>query len=103
MAQPKSWPSVATVTAEATWLKNLPSVMLPLVERWPTVCTDGVGQTQVIKQSIYATDEVLVRCRAYRVSPMKKAIMKEHLDKMLDDGVIEPSDSTWSVPAVLTA
>ncbi|KAG6465637.1 hypothetical protein O3G_MSEX015285, partial [Manduca sexta] len=37
----------------------------------------------------------------YRVTPSKKEIMRKEIDKMLEEGVIEESDSEWTSPVVL--
>lgn len=61
-----------------------------LMRKWPTVCNSQLGMTTVCTHTIYTTDEMPVRCRAYRVSPQKKALTQEHLHQMMEDGVIEP-------------
>lgn len=45
-----------------------------LMLTWPTVCTNEIGQSSVIKHRIITTNEVPVRKRAYRVSVEKKKV-----------------------------
>ena len=42
-----------------------------------------------------------IRCNPRKLSPKKIKIQQELVDKMLEDGQIEPSDSAWSAPTVL--
>ncbi|GFY32406.1 retrovirus-related Pol polyprotein from transposon 17.6 [Trichonephila clavipes] len=39
--------------------------------------------------------------RAYRVSPTERRIIHEEVQKMLDEGIVQPSESPWSSPIVL--
>ncbi|GFY21743.1 retrovirus-related Pol polyprotein from transposon 297 [Trichonephila clavipes] len=39
--------------------------------------------------------------RAYRVSPTERRIIHEEVQKMLDEGIVQPSESPWSSPVVL--
>ncbi|XP_028286092.1 uncharacterized protein LOC114451563 [Parambassis ranga] len=82
-------------------LKALPEMIQPLALKWPSVCSDTIGRTNVIKHTIPTMDNVPVRTRAYRVSPKKKEIIKEQVEKMLKDEVIEPCHSPWGAPVVL--
>lgn len=75
--------------------------MRPLLQKWSSVWTEVKGITDVLKHKIWTVDEVPVRQRAYRVSPQKQGIIEEHIQKMLREGVIEPSSSAWASPAVL--
>ncbi|GFV86131.1 transposon Tf2-9 polyprotein [Trichonephila clavipes] len=38
---------------------------------------------------------------AYRVSPTERRIIHEEVQKMLDEGIVRPSESPWSSPVVL--
>ncbi len=73
----------------------------PLLQKWPSVWTETTGTTNVIQHNILTTDELPVRKSAYCVSPHKQAIIEEHLDKMINNGVIAPSSSAWASPVVL--
>ena len=85
----------------APLLEVQPEVVRPLLRKWPSVWTESTGSTNVIQHNILTMDELPVRKRAYRVSPQKQAVIDEHLDKMLKNGVIEPSSSAWASPVVL--
>lgn len=79
-----------------------PEAVRALLQEWPEVWTESTGATDVIKHKIWTTDELPVRKRAYRVSPQKQTVIEEELQKMLCNGVIEPSSSAWASPVVLT-
>ncbi len=68
---------------------------------WPTVCTDILGQTNLIRHRINTIDEIPVRKKAYPVSVNKQKFMDEEVASMLDKGIIRPSVSPWAAPVVL--
>ena len=39
--------------------------------------------------------------RAYRVSPKEENYIKTEIEKMMENGIIRPSNSPWSSPIVL--
>ena len=55
------------------------------------VCTTKVGRTEILKHQIFLTNPVPIRQKPYRVSPPKQKVMKELIEDMLQDDVIEPS------------
>ncbi|KAE8297832.1 Retrovirus-related Pol polyprotein from transposon 17.6 Protease [Larimichthys crocea] len=65
------------------------------------VCTTKVGRTGILKHQIFLTSPVPIRQKPYRVSPPKQKVMKELIEDMLKDDVIEPSYSAWASPVVL--
>ena len=42
-----------------------------------------------------------VRCCAYRYTPPKQILIRDHVNKLLSQGLIYPTCSPWSVPVVL--
>ncbi|GBN33189.1 Transposon Ty3-I Gag-Pol polyprotein, partial [Araneus ventricosus] len=54
-----------------------------------------------VKHRINTGDYAPVKQKAYRVSPTERRIIREEVDKMLDKGIIQPSESPWSSPVVL--
>ncbi|GFW29045.1 CCHC-type domain-containing protein [Trichonephila clavipes] len=54
-----------------------------------------------VKHRIFTGDHAPINQRAYRVSPTERRIIHEEVQKMLDEGIIQPSKSPWSSPIVL--
>ncbi|KAI2644983.1 Transposon Ty3-I Gag-Pol polyprotein [Labeo rohita] len=68
---------------------------------WPRTTSNILRKTSVVQHKITLTDDIPLKSRAYRVSPIKKQIIEQHVDQMLQDNIIEPSFSPWSSPVVL--
>lgn len=54
-----------------------------------------------IKHRIYTGDHPPIKQRPYRVSPTERRIIQTEVEKMIDMGVVKPSESPWSSPVVL--
>ncbi|GFU09470.1 transposon Ty3-I Gag-Pol polyprotein [Trichonephila clavipes] len=50
----------------------------------------------------FTGDHAPINQRAYRVSPTERRIIHERGSKMLDEGIVQPSESPWSSPVVLS-
>lgn len=61
---------------------------------------DGLGCTDLVEH-IIKTNSLPIKQRHYPLSPPLQKQVNEELDKMLEDGVIEPSSSPWASPIVL--
>lgn len=62
----------------------------------------GLGRTTLITHTIDTGDAAPIRQRYYRMSPEKQRILVEQLDDMLKEDVVEPCESPWSSPVLLT-
>ncbi len=72
-----------------------------ILESYPTVCTCRPGRTNVLEHCLYSHQQVPIKQRPYRLSPVKQTIVKEQIQDMLNAGIIEPSYSAWASPVVL--
>ena len=64
--------------------------------------TDDLNKTSLYPHAIRLKENSQpVKQRAYRTSKMKADIIKEELTKLLNKGLIAPSQSPWSSPVVL--
>ena len=64
-------------------------------------CGDELGYTDLIKHTIPTTDDRPVRLPHRRILPNLQPEVKEHLQKWVKQGVIEPSKSSYASQAVL--
>jgi hypothetical protein len=62
----------------------------------------GLGRTSLITHSINTGDAPPIRQRYYRMSPEKQRLLVTQLDEMLRENVVEPCESPWSSPVLLT-
>ena len=46
-------------------------------------------------------DTAPIKCRHRRYTPQEKAIIRKETQELLDNGMVELSDSPWSAPVVL--
>ncbi|MES9880089.1 MAG: reverse transcriptase domain-containing protein [Sedimenticola sp.] len=62
---------------------------------------EDLGRTGVVKHKINTGDAPPVKQHPRRLPLAKRELVKEELTKMLQQGIIEPSQSPWSSPIVL--
>ena len=62
---------------------------------------DTPGITHVMKLDVDVGDANPMRQHPYRLKPTKQAILQKEVRNMLDQDIIEPSDSEWSSPCLM--
>ena len=63
--------------------------------------SSDIGCTNVYQHRIDTGDHAPFRQKPYRQTPAGRERVNEHVQQMLDDGVIVESDSTWAAPVVM--
>ncbi|KAK3750265.1 hypothetical protein QZH41_006601 [Actinostola sp. cb2023] len=65
-------------------------------------CFPGdLGRTNLVEHRINTGDTIPIKQPARRLPMHRRAEAEEHIKKMLNDGIIEPSSSDWASPIVL--
>lgn len=70
-----------------------------LLEKFPGTITKKLGKTNVITYKLNLKPNHKVRCRPYQFSPIKTAILREHIDELLKNNIIRESTSEYASPA----
>ncbi|GFU84281.1 retrovirus-related Pol polyprotein from transposon 297 [Trichonephila clavipes] len=85
------------MTNRETSYPNYPEIF------WAFTKTDKSTAAKTnVKHRIFTGDHAPINQRAYRVSPTERRIIHEEVQKMLDEGIVQPSESPWSSPVVLS-
>ncbi|XP_067668071.1 uncharacterized protein [Haliotis asinina] len=74
--------------------------MSDLIHEFSYIFPDVPGRTGVVSHDIDIGDAVPVKEHPYRMNPVKHEILQKELKCMLDNDIIEPSESPWSSPCV---
>ena len=72
-----------------------------LIKEFSSVLTPKLGLTKLIEYKINLSDQKVIRLPPYKLSPPKMEVMRNHINKLLEQGVIEPSTSPYSSPSFL--
>lgn len=62
---------------------------------------NDVGECQVTKHSINIGDSLPFKLRAYRTSPQNQILIDTEVERLLNAGIIEESDSSYASPGML--
>ncbi|CAL8085376.1 unnamed protein product [Orchesella dallaii] len=71
-----------------------------VLTNFPDVVTNTIGCTQAVQCQI-KVDGPPIAQKPYPVSYAKRKIIKQHIDKMLEQGIISRSESEWASPVTL--
>jgi hypothetical protein len=72
-----------------------------VLDKYPDVLTEKLVLTHLIKYHIQLKGSTPVKATPYRLAPPKMQILREHIQKLLDKGVIEPSTLQYASPMFL--
>lgn len=72
-----------------------------LLNEFQCICSDVPSETNVLEHDIEVGDAKPVKQHAYRVNPEKHALLRQEVECMINHGIAEPSNSSWSSPCIL--
>ena len=88
-----------------TKLSHLPLVqrkeLAEVITQYREVFPDVPGKTNLIEHDVDVGDSAPIKQHPYRVSPMKKELLDKEVQFMLENDIIEESQSNWSSPCIL--
>ena len=88
-----------------TKLSHLPSVqrkeLAEVITQYREVFPNVPSKTNLIEHDVDVGDSAPIKQHPYRVSPMKKELLDKEVQYMLENDIIEESQSNWSSPCIL--
>ena len=72
-----------------------------LLRRYPTLFSDQLGHCSLVEHSVDTGTAKPIRSAPRRIPPHLESEVKQQVQSMVDQGILEPSDGTWSSPVVL--
>ena len=88
-----------------TKLSHLPLVqrkeLAEVITQYREVFRDVPSKTNLIEHDVDVGDSAPIKQHPYRVSPMKKELLDKEVQYMLENDIIEESQSNWSSPCIL--
>ena len=88
-----------------TKLSHLPPVqrkeLTEVITQYREVFPDVPSKTNLIEHDVDVGDSAPIKQHPYRVSPMKKELLDKEVRYMLENDIIEESQSNWSSPCIL--
>ena len=88
-----------------TKLSHLPldqrKELAEVITQYREVFPDVPSKTNLIEHDVDVGDSAPIKQHPYRVSPMKKELLDKEVKYMLENDIIEESQSNWSSPCIL--
>ena len=88
-----------------TKLSHFPSVqrkeLAEVITQYREVFPDVPSKTNLIEHDVDVGDSASIKQHPYRVSPIKKELLDKEVQYMLENDIIEESQSNWSSPCIL--
>ncbi|KAI2665316.1 Transposon Ty3-I Gag-Pol polyprotein [Labeo rohita] len=75
--------------------------LVRLISEFECLFKDVPTLTNVIQHDIDVKDASPIRQHAYRVNSVKRSVMRQEVDYLLNNGLAKPSSSPWSSPCIL--
>jgi len=77
--------------------------MKQLIEEFACLFPDTPSATHLIQHDVDVGDAKPVKQHPYRMNPQKLAILEKEIQYLLDNGILEHSNSEWASPCVLVS
>lgn len=89
----------------SSYFKNLDehqkNDLIQLISEFKCLFKDVPTLTNVLHHDIDVKDARPIKQHAYRVNHVKRAVMRQEVDYLLENGLAKPSCSPWSSPCIL--
>lgn len=92
--------TTGALTEESDLTPDQNSRLARLLDEKFGAMSTAIGYTTIVEHEIVTNSEP-IKQRYYPVSPSKQKIIDQELKDMLDQGIVEPSKSSWSSPILL--
>ncbi len=75
--------------------------VVELLDKFPSILGDAPTLTNVLQHDIVVSNAQPIKQHPYRVNTVKRSIMKQETQYLLEKGLAKPSISPWSSPCLL--
>lgn len=75
--------------------------VIEIIQKYIGLFPDAPRKTNLVVHDVDVGNAKPVKQHPYRVNPQKREIMRKEVEYMLENELIEPSESPWSSPCVL--